>query len=151
MDTCSLYEMMVLVRAGLWPGGAVEKLGVVGAAVPWPSSASACGLTGVYVSYDAMVESCTFSEGGGCRFVLSLYCPYAGTYSVYALESDLSGPDVFLAALADVMEDKRETYVWSHNINKRNIFALERRYGGEHSSVRSGKIGSSVGSRMFRR
>lgn len=81
MAIYSLHEMAGLLKTGLWQGGEVEKLGYIGTAVPHASPAPACGLTGVYISYDTMLERCEVSmQGGGCELFISQYHPYTGTY-----------------------------------------------------------------------
>lgn len=96
MAIYSLHEMAGLLKTGLWQGGEVEKLGYIGTAVPHASPAPACGLTGVYISYDTMLERCEVSmQGGGCELFISQYHPYTGTYMTYVLESNLSTGDYF--------------------------------------------------------
>lgn len=55
MAIYSLHEMAGLLKTGLWQGGEVEKLGYIGTAVPM-LPAPACGLMGVYISYDTMLR-----------------------------------------------------------------------------------------------
>lgn len=69
------------------------------------------------------------------------YQPYTGTYAVYVLESAHSDRQSFLMQLTDIAAGKRAPYVWSHNLYKNNIFSIERRYGSDYSSMRSGRIG----------
>ena len=69
MAIYSLHEMAGLLKTGLWQGGEVEKLGYIGTAVPHASPAPACGLTGVYISYDTMLERCEVSmQGAGVNY-----------------------------------------------------------------------------------
>ena len=132
MAIYSLHEMAGLLKTGLWQGGEVEKLGYIGTAVPHASPAPACGLTGVYISYDTMLERCEVSmQGGGCELFISQYHPYTGTYMTYVLESN--------------------PYLWSHNLYKRNSFGIERRYDTGHSSMWGGRIAAPRQSKFFGR
>ena len=119
MAIYSLHEMAGLLKTGLWQGGEVEKLGYIGTAVPHASPAPACGLTGVYISYDTMLERCEVSmQGGGCELFISQYHPYTGTYMTYVLESNLSDRRLLLAKLEEILADRRNPYLWSHNLYK---------------------------------
>lgn len=152
MNIYSLHEMVGLLKAGLWRGGEVDKLGYIGTAVPCLSAAQACGLSGVYISYDTMLESCEVSmQGGGCELFMSQYHPYTGTYMTYVLESNLSDRTLLLAHLVDILTDQRSPYVWSHNIYKRNIFGINRSYQANYSSMRSGSIATPRRSNFFGR
>lgn len=72
------------------------------------SPAPACGLTGVYISYDTMLERCEVSmQGGGCELFISQYHPYTGTYMTYVLESNLSDRRLLLAKLEEILADRR--------------------------------------------
>ena len=153
MDIYSLHEMAGLLKTGLWQGGEVDKLGYIGRAIPCSSRASAaCGLSGVYISYDTMLESCEVSgQGGGCELLISQYQPYTGTYMTYTLESHLSDRRLLLAKLEDILAGRRNPYLWSHNLYKRNSFGIERRYDTGHSSMRGGRITQPRQSRFFGR
>ena len=129
-----------------------EKLGYIGTAVPHASPAPACGLTGVYISYDTMLERCEVSmQGGGCELFISQYHPYTGTYMTYVLESNLSDRRLLLAKLEDILADRRNPYLWSHNLYKRNSFGIERRYDTGHSSMWGGRIAAPRQSKFFGR
>ena len=152
MDIYSLHEMVGLLKTDLWQGGEVEKLGYIGRAVPCSSPASACGLSGVYINYDTMLERCEASmQGGGCELFISQYQPYTGTYITYVLESNLSDRRLLLAKLEDVLADRRSPYLWSHNIYKRNIFSIDRNYQARYTSMRSGNIATPRQSKFFGR
>lgn len=152
MVVYSLYEMTGLLKMGLWQGGEVEKLGYIGTASICSYSAPDCGLSGYYVSYDTMLERCESSaQGNGCELLISQYQPYAGTYTTYQLKSNVANRELFLSELADIVIDKRNPYVWSHNIYKRNAFAIERRYTANNNSMRSGRIEVPRQSKIFGR
>lgn len=152
MAIYSLHEMAGLLKTGLWQGGEVEKLGYIGTAVPHASPAPACGLTGVYISYDTMLERCEVSmQGGGCELFISQYHPYTGTYMTYVLESNLSDRRLLLAKLEERLADRRNPYLWSHNLYKRNSFGIERRYDTGHSSMWGGRIAVPRQSKFFGR
>lgn len=86
MAIYSLHEMAGLLKTGLWQGGEVEKLGYIGTAVPHASPAPACGLTGVYISYDTMLERCEVSmQGGGCE--LFIYNPQIEMFARFKMKS----------------------------------------------------------------
>lgn len=152
MDIYSLHKMVGLLKTGLWQGGEVDKLGYIGRPIPRPCSATACGVSGVYISYDTMLESCEVSmQGGGCELIISQYHPYTRAYMTYVLKSDLSDRRLFLAKLQDILADRRNPYVWSHNLYKRNSFGIERRYDTGHSSIRGGRIAEPRQSKFFGR
>ena len=152
MMTYSLYEMISMLRTGLWQGGEVDRLGYIGRAELVSSSASGCGLLGVYISHDTTLESCELSaQGGGCELLISQYQPYTGTHVTYLLESATSDRVLFLAQVADVLSGYRDPYLWSHNLYKRNSFGIERRYGSGHSSMWGGRIGGPRQSKFFGR
>lgn len=152
MDTYSLHEMAGLLKIGFWQGGEVEKLGYIGRAVPCSSPASACGLSGIYINYDTMLERCEVSgQGGGCELFISQYQPYTGTYMIYVLESDLSDRRLLLAKLEDILADRRNPYLWSHNLYKRNSFGIEHRYDTGHNSMWGGRIAGARQSKFFGR
>lgn len=153
MDIYSLHKMAGLLKTGLWQGGEIDKLGYIGRAVLRSSSSvTACGLSGVYISYDTMLESCEVSmQGGGCELIISQYHPYTRTYMTYVLESNFSDRRLLLAKLQDILADRRNPYVWSHNLYKRNLFGIERRYDSGHSSIRGGRIAEPRQSRFFGR
>ena len=139
MAIYSLHEMAGLLKTGLWQGGEVEKLGYIGTAVPHASPAPACGLTGVYISYDTMLERCKVSmQGGGCELFISQYHPYTGRR-------------LLLAKLEEILADRRNPYLWSHNLYKRNSFGIERRYDTGHSSMWGGRIAAPRQSKFFGR
>lgn len=152
MTKYSLYEMINLLRTGLWYGGEVDKLGYIGRAERVSTSVSGCGLSGIYISHDTTLESCEVSaQGGGCELLISQYQPYMGTNVIYLLES--ANPDrvLFCAQVADIVSGYREPYMWSHNLYKRNSFGIERRYGTGHNSMWGGKIAGPRQSRFFGR
>lgn len=152
MITHSLYEMIHLLKTGLWQGGEVDKLGYIGGAVPYPEVSCNCGLRGLPMSYDTMLEGCELSsQGGGCELLLSQYQPYTGTYALYVLESNLSDRILLLAKLADILAGQRDAYVWSHSLNKRNVFGINRSYQASYSSMRGGSIATPRQSRFFGR
>lgn len=152
MEVYTLYEMTALLKAGIWSGGEVEKLGYLGPPVFCASPAYGCGLTGIAVDHDTMVERCeVLASGGGCKLLISQYCPYTGAYVACIVESALSDRLTLLAQLADTVAGKRDPYVWSHNLYKRNVFGLERRHGGSHSSMRSGEVHMPRKSKFFGR
>lgn len=151
MEVYSLHEMTGLLKTGLWMGGEVSNLGYIGPAECRPS-ASGCGMLGVYISYDTMLEKCVPSpQGGGCELLLSQYRPYTGTFATYVLESNVADREVFLSRLIEVLADARAPYLWSHNITRRNIFGIERRYGGLSSGMWMGNIATPRRSRLFGR
>lgn len=152
MTTRSLFEMIHLLKTGLWQGGEVDKLGYIGAAVAYPAVARDCGLQGIPMNHDTMLEGCELSsQGGGCELLLSQYQPYTGTYVLYMLESNLSDRILLLAKMADILSDQRDAYVWSHNLNKRNVFGINRNYRASYSSMRGGSIATPRQSRFFGR
>lgn len=152
MELYSLHEMTGLLKTGLWKGGEVNKLGYIGAVVDCQPFASGCGMLGVYINYDTMLENCELSsQGGGCELVISQYQPYTGTYTTYMLESNLADREVLLSRLLEMTVDARSPYIWSHNINRRNIFGIDRKYGGSSSSMWLGNIATPRQSRMFRK
>lgn len=152
MAMYSLYEMVSLLRTGLWFGGEVDKLGYIGVAEPCSVSVSCCGLLGLYISHDTTLERCELSgQGGGCELLISQYQPYAGTYVTYLLESANSDRVLFLAQVADILSGYRDPFIWSHNLYKRNSFGIERRYGTGHSSMWGGRISGPRQSRFFGR
>ena len=109
-------------------------------------------LTGVYISYDTMLERCEVSmQGGGCELFISQYHPYTGTYMTYVLESNLSDRRLLLAKLEEILADRRNPYLWSHNLYKRNSFGIERRYDTGHSSMWGGRIAVPRQSKFFGR
>lgn len=152
MEIYTLYEMTALLKAGLWSGGEVEKLGYLGPPVPCAPPSRGCGLTGIAVDHDTMVERCEVSvSGGGCKLLISQYRPYAGAYVACVVKSTLSDRQALLMCLSDMVAGKRDPYVWSHNLYKRNAFGLERRYEGNHSSMRSGEAHMPRKSKFFGR
>lgn len=152
MDVYSLHEMTGLLKTGLWQGGEVSKLGYIGTVISCRHFASGCGVLGIYISYDTMLERCIpSSQGGGCELVISQYQPYTGTFTTYALESNLADREVLLARLMEALADERAPYVWSHNINRRNIFGIDRKYGGLSNGMWTGNIATPRQSRMFGR
>lgn len=152
MKIYTLFEMTALLKAGLWSGGEVEKLGYLGPPVACAPPACGCGLTGIAVDHDTMVERCEVSvSGGGCKLLISQYRPYAGAYVACVVKSTLSDRQALLMCLADTVSGKRDPYVWSHNLYKRNVFGLERRYEGSHSSMRSGEVHMPRKSKFFGR
>lgn len=152
MAMYSLYEMVSLLRTGLWCGGEVDKLGYIGEAECTSSSVSGCGLLGVHISHDMTLEICELSgQGGGCELLISQYQPYAGTYVTHILESANSDRVLFLAQVADILSGYRDPFIWSHNLYKRNSFGIERRYSTGHSSMWGGRIAGPRQSRFFGR
>lgn len=152
MQTYTLYEMVSLIRLGVWQGGMVDKLDYISPVISEQSSQSDCGMMGEYISYDAMLERCEMSaDAKSCELDISLYTPYEGEYKSYTLCSSISNRDYLWSKLEEVIQDIRQVYVWSHNLNKNNIYHIERKYGANHSSMRSGSIGSPRESKIFRR
>lgn len=152
MSTYTFFEMVALLKTGLWTGGEVEKLGYLGAAVPCELPACGCGLAGFAVGHDTMVERCDVSASGdGCKLLISRYRPYTGDYVACMVESAFSDRQALLMCLSDTLAGKRDPYVWSHNLYKRNGFGIERRYEGNHSSMRSGEIQMPRKSKFFGR
>lgn len=152
MKTYTLYEMTVLLKTGLWSGGEVEKLGYLGTAVPCATPAHGCGLTGIAVDHDTMVERCEVSaSGAGCKLLISQYRPYAGAYVACIVTSTLSDRQTLLMQLSDTVAGKRDPYSFSHDLYKRNAFSLERRYKGNFSSMRSGEAHMPRKSKFFGR
>ena len=152
MKTYTLFEMTALLKAGLWSGGEVEKLGYLSTAVPCAPPAAGCGLAGIAVDHDTMVERCEVSASGdGCKLLISQYRPYAGAYVTCTVASTLSDRQTLLMCLSDTVAGKRDPYVWSHNLYKRNVFGLERRYARNHSSMRSGEVHMPRKSKFFGR
>ena len=152
MMTYSLYEMISLLRTGLWCGGEVDKLGYISRAERVSASVSGCGLSGIYISHDTMLESCELSgQGGGCELLISQYQPYVGTHVTYLLESTTSDRVLFLAKIADIVSGYRDPYMWSHNLYRRNSFGIERRYSTGHSSMWGGRIAGPRQSKFFGR
>ena len=125
MAIYSLHEMAGLLKTGLWQGGEVEKLGYIGCEVSM--------------------------QGGGCELFISQYHPYTGTYMTYVLESNLSDRRLLLAKLEEILADRRNPYLWSHNLYKRNSFGIERRYDTGHSSMWGGRIAVPRQSKFFGR
>lgn len=152
MEIYTLYEMTALLKTGLWSGGEVEKLGYLGTAVPCGLPAHGCGLTGIAVDHDTMVERCEVSaSGNGCELLISQYRPYTGDFVACTVTSTLSDRQTLLMQLSDTVAGKRDPYVWSHNVYKTNIFAIGRRYGSGHTSLRTGSIDPPRKSKIFGR
>lgn len=152
MKTYTLYEMVGLLRLGGWHGGMVDKLDYISPVIAEPDSTSDCGVMGVYISYDAMLERCEVAaDAKSCELSISLYDPYTGCYKIYTLCSSISDRDCLWSKLEEIVQDIRQAYVWSHNVNKTNIYHIERKYTADHSSMRSGSIGTPRRSKMFGR
>lgn len=152
MKTYTLYEMVGLLRLGVWQGGMVEKLDYIGSAVCEQTDAVDCGWRGVYITVNAMMESCEVSDSGaGCTLRISLYDPYSGTFEIYSLETSVSGREWLASKIEDIAMGRREDYIWSHNIYKNNIYNIERRHTAQHSSMRSGSIDGPRQSKRFKR
>lgn len=147
----TLYEMSTLIKMGLWQGGEVETLGYMGEATATNSGEQA-GLCGVYIGYDTMIERCERSDqGSGCTLELSLYDPYESGYKRYLLESIITSREELIDKIEEIVLDRRAPYVWSHNIQGGNIYAIERRYSAQHTSMRSGAIDRPRRSKIFGR
>ena len=58
---------------------------------------------------------------------------------------------LLLAKLEDILADRRNPYLWSHNLYKRNSFGIERRYDTGHSSMWGGRIAAPRQSKFFGR
>lgn len=153
MKIYTLYEMVGMLRLGLWQGGMVDKLDYISPVIEEPSSsAREYGVMGVHISYDAMLEGCEVSaDAKSCQFDISIYDPYTGCYKIYRVCSSIANREYLWSKLEEVIQDIRQAYVWSHNVNKTNIYHIQRRYGTSHSSMRSGSIGSPRESKIFRR
>nr|WP_316932452.1 DUF5456 family protein [Bacteroides fragilis] len=50
-----------------------------------------------------------------------------------------------------MLADRRNPYLWSHNLYKRNSFGIERRYDTGHSSMWGGRIAVPRQSKFFGR
>lgn len=152
MRIYTLHEMVGLLRLGVWQGGMVEKLDYISPIVAEQSRPSDCGVMGEYISYDAMLERCEVSaDAKSCEISISLYNPYAGEYTIYTLCSSIANREYLWARLEEVIQDIRQAYIWSYNITKNNIFHIERKYEANHSSMRSGSVGSPRKSKIFGR
>lgn len=152
MQIYTLHEMIGMLRLELWQGGMIDKLGYVGPVTSRQQKATDCGWNGIYISANAMIESCELSDSGtGCSLSISLYNPYTAAYDIYSLETSAGKRDWLVSKIGVIASDKRDDYVWSHNINKKNIFNIERKYVAEYTNVRSGSIGGPRKSRIFRR
>lgn len=144
--------MVGLLRLGVWQGGMVEKLDYISPVITEQCGTSDCGVIGVSISYDAMLERCEVAaDAKSCELSISLYDPYRGGYKICTLCTSISNKEYLWSKLEEVIQDIRQAYVWSHNINKNNIFHIERKYGSSYSSMRSGNIGSPRKSKIFGR
>lgn len=148
MKSYTLYEMAAMIRLNLWAGGLVENIGHVGGGVLTREDAKDCGWKGISLSANTMIERCEISEDGTAKIDLSVYDPYEGRYNLYVTHSQpAQGKIKLLESVMNVAQRVRKN--WSHNIYKNNIFHIERKYGADYSSIRSGSIGKPRKSKLF--
>ena len=144
MNNYSLYDMLGLIKLGVWQGGEVDTLGYVGRAVSCDVEVSKDGVLGVYyLSYDVVILRNEYSEDGGINLMLGLYHPYKRGFSKYKLRVDVVSEQELTNRLTKLIEGEPKRLVWSHNIYKKYPFRHERKYKAEYNSIRSGTIGTT--------
>lgn len=144
MNNYSLYDMLGLIKLGVWQGGEVETLGYVGRAVSCDSGVSENGLLGLYyLSYDVVILQNEYSEDGGIDLILGLYLPYKRGFSKYKLRVNAVSQQELTNRLIKLIEGEPKRLVWSHNIYKKNPFRHQPKHSANYSSLRSGPIGTT--------
>ncbi len=148
MQNYTLKEMLGSLRLGLWSGGYIDGVGYLSGVSHSQPSSSGCGVLGISLWYDMMLEP----SWNDSEVNISVYDIYAGGFMLYTM-SFVSGIDIgaFKRKLIEIVEGQRKKMSWSHTIYKRNMYAIESRYSASHSSLRTGKVGGTRGSKFFGR
>jgi hypothetical protein len=146
MKPCELSEFTLLLKLGLWNGGAVSGLGYVSAATKHADGMPMVGLAGLWLGGGVTLES---AEGG--QLVLSVYEPYAGRYECFAVSADFNMPGFaerpttlheIEMALAAAIEQETKAIRRGRGTTFSEYTSLrdKRRYQAAYTSVRTGSI-----------
>ena len=144
MNNYSLYDMLGLIKLGVWSGGEVDVLGYVGRAVRCEDIESDGGVSCLYyLSYDVIVLKSSSGADGEIKLTLGLYQPYERCLSRYTLNVNAVSEIELRKRLTNLVEGGQKSLVWSHNIYKKNPFHHESKYKAVYGSVRGGSIGTT--------
>lgn len=98
-------------------------------------------MKGLPLSARMMIEGCVQSDKG-IEIRISIYNPHDGEYSLYAVPSQSgSVSDLWAKILGETSQEKSPS----------NPYRIERKYKANYTSLRSGAVGSTRRSKIFKR
>ena len=145
MQNYTLYDMIGLVKLGVWQGARVEGIGFVGGVSQCDVELENSDLfSGIYLSHDVIIIKNITNENAEVNLTLGIYQPYHEQgFQKFQMKVDVDSEQELIDRLISVVEGVARKIGLSDHVYTRSPFHYQRRYGTNYVNARSGSLSST--------